>query len=166
MKTKDQLWEEFEHAKPRVSVPRESWDAGWRARGEYLRGVLKESFSEDVSTDELLQSLIDKNENQKRELARLNGQRELLEATQRAAGAALMRVQHYERALRQVMEHDGARAAGIARKALYSDTVTEAAPDVPEGFNEVGPVEVVRLCDEPLCCQVKGHAGEHDDIPF
>lgn len=28
------------------------------------------------------------------------------------------------------------------------------------------PPPHIELCDDPLCCQLKGHSGPHDDMPF
>jgi hypothetical protein len=156
--SKETLWEEF--TQRRLSAPdaREAWEAGWRAKGAYLRGVCEESFAVCVSTDDLLQALLDKNHNQKAELAKLHkhrarpiqGAKETPDPMLRTVYAALLEV---------LSGQPPATLEAVAMR--LADHLGEPYP-----YHRLTSVEVIVLCDEPLCCQVKGHEGPHDDLPF
>lgn len=155
--SKELLWEEFEHQRPRVSVPREAWDAGWRAKGDYLRGVIEQSFSESVSTDEMLQALMDKNQNQKNELAKLHKHRARpIQGAKEPPDPMLRTV--YATLLEVLAGQPPAALEAVAMQ--LADHLGEQYP------YRRASVQVTVLCDDPLCCQVKGHAGPHDDLPF
>lgn len=106
MKNKQQLWTQFEQAN-KVSVPKECWDAGWIAKGEYLRAIIDEAHKEYVDTNELLQAYVNKAEDQRRTLANLHKANERMKAelaqVRRVAGSGAVRIQLYEKAMRDAM---------------------------------------------------------------